>query len=85
MVQELVDSDESVVIQLLAPDSHGVLATAFSQSGPCQAGEYVHAADASLLISAMERGGATPEIVALKGERAVFINETNESDHLSRR
>lgn len=46
-------------------------------------GEYVHAADASLLISAKERGGATPEIVALKGKRAVFINETNKSDHLN--
>lgn len=26
---------------------------------------------------------ATPEIVALKGKRALFINETNESDHLN--
>ena len=29
------------------------------------------------------RGGATPEIVAVKGKRAVFINETGESDHLN--
>ena len=28
-------------------------------------------------------GGATPEIVAVKGKRAVFINETGESDHLN--
>jgi putative DNA primase/helicase len=46
-------------------------------------GDYAHAADASLLISAKERGGATPEIVALNGKRALFINETNESDHLN--
>jgi putative DNA primase/helicase len=46
-------------------------------------GDYACAADASLLISAHESGGATPEVVALKGRRAVFINETNESDHLN--
>ena len=46
-------------------------------------GDYACAADASLLISAHEKGNATPEVMALKGRRAVFINETNESDHLN--
>jgi putative DNA primase/helicase len=46
-------------------------------------GEYAHAADAGVMISPHDQSNATPEIVALKGKRAVFINETNESDHLN--
>jgi putative DNA primase/helicase len=47
-------------------------------------GDYAHAANASVLLSPKERGGgATPEIVAIKGRRAVFINETDDSDHLN--
>jgi putative DNA primase/helicase len=48
-------------------------------------GDYAHAADAGVLVS-HDRGrgsDATPEIAELKGKRAVFINETNESDHLN--
>jgi putative DNA primase/helicase len=47
-------------------------------------GDYAHAADAALLIDTKEKGGGpTPEIVALKGKRALFINETKESDRLN--
>jgi putative DNA primase/helicase len=46
-------------------------------------GGYAHAADAQVLLSPNNRPGATPEIVAVKGKRAVFINETGESDHLN--
>lgn len=46
-------------------------------------GDYAHAADAQVLLSPRDRGGATPEIVSVKGKRAVFINETGESDHLN--
>ena len=46
-------------------------------------GDYAHATNASVLLSPKERGGATPEIVAIKGKRAVFINETDDSDHLN--
>jgi len=46
-------------------------------------GGYAHAADAQVLLSQKERAGATPEIVSVKGKRAVFINETGESDHLN--
>jgi putative DNA primase/helicase len=34
-------------------------------------------------LEANDRGGATPEIVAIKGKRAIFINETDGSDHLN--
>jgi putative DNA primase/helicase len=46
-------------------------------------GDYGHATDASLLLTPKERSGATPEIVALKGKRAVFINETPERARLN--
>jgi P4 family phage/plasmid primase-like protien len=46
-------------------------------------GDYAHAADASLLVTAKEAGGPTPEIVALRGKRAIFINETAQSDWLN--
>jgi putative DNA primase/helicase len=46
-------------------------------------GDYAHSADAQVLLSQKDRGGATPEIVAIKGKRAVFINETAESDRLN--
>ena len=46
-------------------------------------GDYAHAADAQVLLSPRDRGVATPEIVAVKNKRAVFINETGESDHLN--
>jgi putative DNA primase/helicase len=47
-------------------------------------GGYAQATNASVLLSPKERGGAaTPEIVAFKGKRAVFINETDDSDHLN--
>ncbi len=46
-------------------------------------GDYAEAMDASLLIATKEAGSATPEIVALKGKRAVFINETDEKDYLN--
>ena len=47
-------------------------------------GDYAHAAAASLLTSASKNSeGATPGIVALKGKRAVFINETSQSDRLN--
>jgi len=57
--------------------------TTETETGHAVLGDYACAADASLLISAHERGGPTPEVVALKGRRAVFINETNENDHLN--
>jgi putative DNA primase/helicase len=43
-------------------------------------GDYAHACDASLLISVKDQSGPTPEIVALKGKRGVFINETDAKD-----
>ena len=46
-------------------------------------GDYACASDADLLLSAHNKGAATPDVVALKGRRAVLINETNESDHLN--
>jgi len=46
-------------------------------------GEYGHATDASLLLARKETTGPTPEIVALKGKRAVFINETPERARLN--
>jgi putative DNA primase/helicase len=50
-------------------------------------GDYAHATDAGILMSARENKGAgsgpTPEVVALKGKRAVFINETSERDMLN--
>ena len=46
-------------------------------------GDYAHAADAGMLISAKDRNCATPEIVAIKGKRTVWINETSEDDHLN--
>src|ERR1700730_5812998 len=36
--------------------------------------DYAHAADAKILLSPRDRSGATPEIVSVKGKRAVFIN-----------
>lgn len=36
------------------------------------------------MIRPNDRSNATPEIVALIGKRAVFINETDESDHLNK-
>ena len=47
-------------------------------------GQYSHAADASLLMTTKEAGGPTPEIVALRGKRSIFINETNQSDWLNK-
>jgi phage/plasmid-associated DNA primase len=32
-------------------------------------GDYAHAADAQVLLSPRDRGGATPEIVSVKGKR----------------
>jgi putative DNA primase/helicase len=46
-------------------------------------GDYSQAADASLLVTAKERGGPTPEIVVLRGKRAVFVNETEAKDWLN--
>jgi len=46
-------------------------------------GDYAHASDASILIAEKNQGGATPEIVALKGKRAVFVNETGQNDWLN--
>jgi phage/plasmid-associated DNA primase len=46
-------------------------------------GDYAHSADAGVMIRPNDRSNATPEIVALIGKRAVFINETDESDHLN--
>jgi putative DNA primase/helicase len=46
-------------------------------------GDYAHAVDAKLMLSPNDRSGATPEIVALKGKRAIFINESGDSDHLN--
>jgi putative DNA primase/helicase len=46
-------------------------------------GDYAHASDASLLVTRKEAGGPTPEIVVLMGKRAVFINETGQSDWLN--
>jgi putative DNA primase/helicase len=46
-------------------------------------GDYAIAADATLLVSPKERGGATPEIVVLRGRRAVFVNETAAKDWLN--
>jgi P4 family phage/plasmid primase-like protien len=46
-------------------------------------GDYSHAADAGLLITNKVQGGPTPEIVALMGKRAVFINETEQKDWLN--
>ncbi|MEJ0096389.1 MAG: phage/plasmid primase, P4 family [Methylocella sp.] len=46
-------------------------------------GDYAHSADAGLLIAAKDRNCATPEIVAVKGKRAVWINETSENDQLN--
>jgi putative DNA primase/helicase len=46
-------------------------------------GQYSHAADAGLLTTTKEAGGPTPEIVALRGKRAIFINETAQSDWLN--
>jgi putative DNA primase/helicase len=45
--------------------------------------DYACSADAGLLVSTKEKGGATPEIVRLKGKRVTFVNETDESDHLN--
>jgi putative DNA primase/helicase len=45
-------------------------------------GDYALAADAGLLMPTKDQSGPKPEIVALKGRRAVFINETGEGDHL---
>ena len=45
--------------------------------------DYGHAADASLLLARKETAGPTPEIVELKGKRAIFINETPERAHLN--
>lgn len=48
-------------------------------------GDYAYACDASLLVNVknVNRGAASPEIVALKGKRAVFINETQARDRLN--
>jgi P4 family phage/plasmid primase-like protien len=46
-------------------------------------GDYGHASDASLLLARKETAGATPEIIALKGKRAIFINETPERARLN--
>jgi len=47
-------------------------------------GDYAHASDASLLITAQKQtGAASPEILILKGKRVVFINETDAKDHLN--
>ena len=46
-------------------------------------GDYAHAADASLLMPPKDQSGPKPEIVALKGKRAVFINETSENAWLN--
>jgi putative DNA primase/helicase len=46
-------------------------------------GDYAHASDASILIAEKNQGGATPEIVALKDKRAVFVNETGQNDWLN--
>jgi putative DNA primase/helicase len=46
-------------------------------------GDYAHAAAVQVLLEQKTRPGATPEIVAVKGKRAVFINESGDSDNLS--
>jgi P4 family phage/plasmid primase-like protien len=46
-------------------------------------GDYAHAAGAGLLMPTKDQSGPKPEIVVLKGKRAVFINETGESAHLN--
>jgi putative DNA primase/helicase len=46
-------------------------------------GDYACAADAALLTNRKEAGGTTPELCALMGMRAVFVNETGEKDWLN--
>jgi P4 family phage/plasmid primase-like protien len=46
-------------------------------------GDYAIAADAGLLVERKQSGGATPEIMRLKGRRLVSINETAENDKLN--
>jgi len=46
-------------------------------------GDYAHAATANLLVAENNQGGATPEIVAMKDRRAIFINETQMNDWLN--
>jgi putative DNA primase/helicase len=46
-------------------------------------GDYGHATDASLLLAQKNTSGPTPEVVALKGKRAIFINETPERARLN--
>jgi putative DNA primase/helicase len=46
-------------------------------------GDYAHAVDASLLVTRRDTTGPTPEIVALKNKRVIFINETQEREHLN--
>ncbi|MCC3245443.1 phage/plasmid primase, P4 family [Methylocystis sp. WRRC1] len=46
-------------------------------------GDYAGAAAADLLMAPHNSGGATPQIVALKGKRLISVNETNDGDHLN--
>jgi P4 family phage/plasmid primase-like protien len=46
-------------------------------------GDYAYAVAASLLVAEQNSKGATPEIVALKDRRAIFINETQMNDWLN--
>jgi putative DNA primase/helicase len=46
-------------------------------------GDYGHATDATLLLAQKNTSGPTPEVVALKGKRAIFINETPERARLN--
>ncbi|MGB6177238.1 MAG: phage/plasmid primase, P4 family [Methylocella sp.] len=46
-------------------------------------GDYACAADVQVLLEQKARAGPTPEIVAVKGKRAVFINESGDGDSLS--
>jgi putative DNA primase/helicase len=46
-------------------------------------GDYSCTADSQLMMAPHNKGGATPEILALKGKRGCFINETAEGDVLN--
>jgi putative DNA primase/helicase len=46
-------------------------------------GDYAIGADASLLITPKQGGGATPDLARLHGRRLVAVNETQQNDHLN--
>jgi putative DNA primase/helicase len=46
-------------------------------------GDYAIGADASLLITPKQGGGASPDLARLHGRRLVAVNETQQNDHLN--